>query len=65
MRVEIVPDRCEGHGLCETTAPAVYRLDEEGMVHARVDPVPPELAAAARAGARVCPMAALRVGGPS
>lgn len=56
-------DKCEGHGTCEQVAPAVYRLDEEGELDILVDPVPEELEKAAEAGARVCPVAALRVVG--
>lgn len=61
MRVIADFARCEGHGLCEATAPAVYRLDDEGMVELLVEDVPTSLEAAAAAGARVCPVAALRV----
>jgi len=61
MRVEVVRDRCEGHGLCEATAPLVYEMDDDGFAHVLAEPVPPELAAQAEAGARVCPVAALRV----
>ena len=60
-RVEVDRDRCEGHGLCEQTAPAIYRLDGEGELDLVVGDIPPELRAMAEAGARVCPVAALRV----
>lgn len=61
VRIEVDRDRCEGHGLCEQTAPQVYRLDDEGEVELLLQEVPPELRARAEAGARVCPVAALRV----
>lgn len=61
MRVEVDRDRCEGHGLCEQTAPAVYRLDDEGELELLLEDIPPDLRAVAEAGARVCPVAALRV----
>lgn len=60
-RVEVDRDRCEGHGLCEQTAPAIYRLDDEGELELLMEDIPPELRARAEAGARVCPVAALRV----
>lgn len=53
--------RCEGHGLCEQTAPEIYRLDDEGELDLLIDDIPPALRARAEAGARVCPVAALRV----
>lgn len=61
MRVDVDLARCEGHGLCEATAPAVYQVDDEGLVRLLVDEVPLALESAAAAGARVCPVAALRM----
>ena len=61
MRIDVNLDACEGHGLCAQVAPQVYALDEEGYVHLTVDEIVPDLEAAAAAGARVCPVAALRV----
>jgi len=61
MRIIVDYERCEGHGLCETSAPQVYQLDDEGNVHLLVEEVPGHLENAAAAGARACPVAALRV----
>lgn len=52
---------CEGHGLCQQVAPQVYELDEDGYVRLLVTEVTPELESAAAAGARTCPVAALKV----
>lgn len=63
MRVDVVRDRCEGHGLCAEVSPQLYDLDDEGYVvfaHDGQD-VPDADRAAAVAGARVCPVAALLV----
>lgn len=60
-RIDVDRDRCEGHGLCEQTAPEVYRLDDDGELEVLVHDLPAELVAKAEAGARVCPVAALRV----
>jgi ferredoxin len=56
-------DRCEGHGLCADVAPDVYELDDDAVVVvvARYQTVPAELERKAEAGARLCPVAALRV----
>ncbi|HWD05911.1 MAG TPA: ferredoxin [Amycolatopsis sp.] len=54
-------DRCEGHGLCQDTAPDVFDLDDDGPVVVRYDAIPPALTRQAETGARVCPVAALRV----
>jgi ferredoxin len=54
-------DRCEGHGLCADTAPEVYELDDDAVVVLIHEVVPAQLERRAEAGARVCPVAALRV----
>lgn len=63
MRIDVIRDRCEGHGLCEEVAPQLYSLDDEGYVVFTLDgqDVPEDDRAAAIAGARVCPVAALIV----
>jgi ferredoxin len=61
-RIELDRDRCEGHGTCEQIAPSVYRLDDEGELEILVaPPLADDLVLVAEAGARVCPVAALRV----
>lgn len=59
MEIVLDRDRCEGHGLCEQSAPQLYRLDDDGELEILRTEVDGELAEAARAGARVCPVAAL------
>ena len=61
MRIVADPERCEGHGLCADDAPEGYELDDEAIVVLRHEVVPPDLERKAEAGARVCPVAALRV----
>jgi len=61
VRIVVDRDRCEGHGLCEQTALEIYRIDDDGELEILVDDVPPSLHTKAEAGARVCPVAALRV----
>jgi ferredoxin len=61
MRIIADRERCEGHGLCADTAPEVYELDDDAIVVLVHDTVPPDLERKAEAGARVCPVAALRI----
>jgi ferredoxin len=61
MRITADRERCEGHGLCADVAPEVYELDDEAIVVLLHETVPPELERKAEGGARVCPVAALRV----
>ncbi|WP_103382421.1 ferredoxin [Pseudonocardia dioxanivorans] len=60
MKLALHEGRCEGYGLCEEAAPRVYRLpDDDGDVELLHSSVPDELQAAAVAGARACPVAAI------
>ncbi len=63
MRIEVIRDRCEGHGLCAEVAPELYDLDDEGYVlfTREGEEVPEPEQPQAVAGARVCPVAALLV----
>lgn len=61
MRIAADRDRCEGHGLCADVAPEVYDLDDDAVVIVRHEVVPSDLEPEADAGARMCPVAALKV----
>ena len=61
MKIVADRERCEGHGLCADTAPEVYELDDDAIVVLLHESIPPELERKAEGGARVCPVAALRV----
>lgn len=65
MRVIVDYQRCEGHGLCEKTAPDLFELDEQGFLIAKFEgrDIPPELEDAARDAVGVCPVAALAIDG--
>ena len=62
MGVDVLINRvtCEGHGLCELTAPQIYGLDDEGQA-VLLQPVDESNVVAAEAGARVCPVAAIAI----
>lgn len=60
MRIQVDRPRCEGHGLCEEAAPKLLHLDDDGELVIDVEEVTEEGdIAAAKAAARVCPVAAL------
>jgi ferredoxin len=59
MIIEVDQNRCEGHGLCEELAPAVFRLDDDGFV--QIMDVPPAADESVAAAVRSCPVAALRI----
>ncbi|MFC4001249.1 ferredoxin [Prauserella oleivorans] len=62
MKVRADENRCQGHGLCNMTAPDVFDLsDEDGHVVIRTPEVPPELHDDAVRGVESCPEIALSV----
>jgi ferredoxin len=65
MRVVVDRELCQGHGVCEGEAPAVFRVVERPGDYAQVELIveqPPEaLRAAVEAAVRYCPNRALRI----
>jgi ferredoxin len=64
MKIHVDKLRCEGHGMCWATAPAVFRADNAGYVVVPADklivvPIGQEVAAEGAVGS--CPENALRV----
>jgi ferredoxin len=59
MRVVVDLDRCGGHGVCQTEAPAVFRVvdDPGGYAHVEVilERPPEDLRKQAKAAERCCP----------
>nr|WP_315591912.1 ferredoxin [uncultured Cupriavidus sp.] len=53
--------RCEGHGLCEEVAAQLLHIDEEGYAAIDVNEINDANLATAKAAARVCPVAALKL----
>ena len=62
VRVHVDHDLCQGHGQCELTAPAVFELDDDGVVHV-VEAPPDDEEPAVRQAERLCPQQAIRVTG--
>jgi ferredoxin len=42
-RVIVDASRCEGHGLCQATAPDVFEVDDDGVARVRHNPMPETL----------------------
>jgi ferredoxin len=62
MRVQIDPERCQGHGRCYDLVPQLFGEDGDGYGQVRVDGrVPAELAEDARLAADNCPEGAIDV----
>ena len=53
MRVHVDPDVCQGHGLCELSAPGVFHLrEEDGQSYVLSEEVSPQEEANVRLAAR-------------
>lgn len=63
MKISVMPERCEGHGLCEEAAPEVFQLDDDGNVILLFgdQELPAEQADRANRAVHTCPVAALRI----
>lgn len=61
LKVIINKSACCGYGVCAEICPAVYKLDEHGMVYLDDEIVPAGMEALAREGADACPQSALKI----
>ncbi len=59
MRVDVDLDRCDSNGLCAETAPEIFELDEDDLLHVRTGSLPPEQWQAAEDAVRSCPKLAI------
>ncbi len=59
MRVKVDLNLCEANAICCGLAPKVFELDDEDVLHVKVDEVPGELEDRVRMAIDRCPKAAL------
>lgn len=60
MRVEVDRARCEAHGVCESIAPEVFRLDDDDVLH-HAGEVPEALREKVQRAVASCPAQAIRL----
>ncbi len=59
LKITVDADLCQGHGVCESEAPAVFRVGEDRQVEL-LDPAPGEdQRTAVKAAVKYCPTHAL------
>ncbi|MET7769442.1 ferredoxin [Nocardia sp. NPDC005366] len=61
MRVNVDPQRCQGHALCAAAEPDLFDLDEHGYASVADVIVPDERVAAAETAAMTCPEQAIEI----
>jgi sterol 14-demethylase len=61
--VKVVVDRdlCQGHGVCESEAPAVFAVSKKGVLEILDDAPPLALRAQIEMAVQYCPTHALRI----
>ncbi|WP_067848456.1 ferredoxin [Nocardia lijiangensis] len=60
MRLAADRGRCEGHGMCEALAPALFRVGADGVVEPPAESVSPADAEVVALAVDSCPVQALR-----
>jgi len=62
LRIQIDPERCQGHNRCYAIAPELVEIDDYGNARAKGDgAVPPALEEKARLAVKNCPEHAVRL----
>lgn len=62
MRIEVDLGLCQGHGVCESEAPAVFVVSKETNVVEVLDPSPPDdLRTEVETAAKYCPTGAIKI----
>ena len=61
MRVVVDRDLCQGHGVCESEAPAVFEVGKDHKVTVLDGHPPEEMRASVEEAVRFCPTHALSV----
>ncbi|MFI6347573.1 ferredoxin [Streptomyces sp. NPDC050560] len=62
MRIEVDLPLCQGHGQCEESAPEVFEVGDDAVVHLLDEDPPESRRPAVEEAARRCPVEALRIG---
>lgn len=62
MRVRVIEDKCQGHGLCRISAPGLFfAREEDGHAYVKDENVPPGREDDAELAADSCPELAIEV----
>lgn len=64
MRIEVDPDLCQGHAMCQLEAPEVFEVPKRGTVIILDPAPPPALRGQVESAVRECPTQALTMREP-
>ena len=61
MKIRVDRESCEANGVCVKLSPDDFELDDEDVLHVRVNEVPPEREERVRRAVAKCPKQALSI----
>jgi ferredoxin len=61
VKVRVIDEKCQAHGLCALVAPDLYKLNADGYAFVEIELVPKELHDKAMRGAAACPEKAIEL----
>jgi ferredoxin len=61
MKAHVNPDLCSGTGLCVTTCPQVFEINDNGMSTVKVDQIPTDAQQSCKQAAENCPTEAISI----
>jgi ferredoxin len=63
MRITIDTDKCTGHGVCESLAPEIFEVGDEGIVHLLTESLTENMRSSLEEAVAECPTQALSLEG--
>lgn len=63
MKITVDTDRCTGHGVCESLAPEIFEVGDDGIVHLLTDDLAEDQRTTIESAVAECPTQALSLEG--
>jgi ferredoxin len=63
MKIHVDTDRCTGHGVCESLAPEIFEVGDDGVVHLLTEQFEETQRGVLEEAVAECPTQALRLEG--
>jgi ferredoxin len=63
MKINVDTDRCTGHGVCESLAPEIFEVGDDGIVHLLTTDLSEHQRPSLESAVAECPTQALRLEG--